>query len=144
MPGFLYLSNLCYPRRNKIMNISPNVDTAHFKELLEKEKLMLEAELESVGRKNPENPQEWDATVADMDTLPADENEVADVLEERGENEAIIASLDEQYRAVKAALQKIEDGKYGICEVGNEPIEVERLEANPSAKTCIKHINENI
>jgi len=36
-------------------------------------------------------------------------------------------------------LKKIEDGTYGICEVGGEEIPEDRLDANPSARTCIEH-----
>jgi len=31
---------------------------------------------------------------------------------------------------------------YGICEVSNEPIPLERLKANPSARTLIEHAEE--
>ena len=31
-------------------------------------------------------------------------------------------------------------GTYGSCEISGEAIEVERLEANPAARTCKAHI----
>ena len=42
---------------------------------------------------------------------------------------------------IDAALEKMEKGTYGICEVCNKPIEEDRLEANPAAKTCKEHMN---
>jgi RNA polymerase-binding transcription factor DksA len=36
-------------------------------------------------------------------------------------------------------LKKIEDGTYGIDEVDGKPIPLERLEANPSAKTKVEN-----
>lgn len=40
---------------------------------------------------------------------------------------------------IDAALKRIEDGKYGICEVDGTPIEFERLQALPWARTHVKH-----
>lgn len=112
----------------------------HFKEKLEKEKARLEIELNSIGRQNPNNPGDWEAVVDDMDVLPADENEVADVFEELEENKSIITQLEEQLRQVDAALAKAEDENFGKCEVCGKDIEEARLEANPSAKTCMEHL----
>jgi DnaK suppressor protein len=38
----------------------------------------------------------------------------------------------------KKALKKIEEGKYGICEKCEGPINPDRLEAFPSATACMK------
>ncbi|MEI6480496.1 MAG: TraR/DksA C4-type zinc finger protein [bacterium] len=113
---------------------------AHFKEKLEKEKARLELELSSIGRRNPNNPSDWEAIVDDLDVLPADENEVADVFEELEENKSIITQLEAQLRQVDSALLKMEDKNFGVCEVCGKDIEDIRLEANPSAKTCMEHI----
>ena len=48
--------------------------------------------------------------------------------------------LEIRYNEVKEALKRIEEGTYGICRVSGEQIEPERLEANPAATTCIKHL----
>lgn len=117
-------------------------DLKYFKDRLVKEKALLEEELATVGRKDPANPKDWQATVDDSQVDTADENEVADVLEEYEEHKAILAQLETQLNEVQAALQKIEDGKYGICEVSGEEIERERLEANPSARTSVKHMRK--
>ncbi|HVG88169.1 MAG: TraR/DksA family transcriptional regulator [Gaiellales bacterium] len=39
---------------------------------------------------------------------------------------------------IEAALQRIEDGTYGICERCGEPIDEARLEALPHATKCIE------
>ena len=116
------------------------VNTQHFKEKLEKEKVRLEVELSTIGRRNTENPNDWEATVDDLDVIPADENEVADIFEELEENKSIITQLEEQLRQVDSALQKIADKTFGVCEVCGKDIEEDRLEANPSAKTCKEHM----
>ena len=119
-------------------------DTLHFKEKLEKEKKLLEEELGTVAKVSPENPEHWDATSGSIEVDAADENEVADKLEELEENEAIIEQLEPQLKEVNAALARIEAENYGVCEVSGEPIETDRLEANPSARTCIAHMNDKL
>lgn len=111
-------------------------DILHFKEKLEKEKTILEDELNSIGRIDPNNPNDWQATSHD-DTDSADENEVADKMEELDGNNTILEKLEPQLDEVKSALEKIKNGTYGICEICGKGIEKERIEANPSARTCM-------
>lgn len=117
------------------------IDYEHFREKLEAEKKLVEQELEKVGRRNPDNLSDWEATPTnDRDTSQADENTVADSIEGYEENVAIVNTLETRYQDVKNALEKLNKGTYGICEVDREEIDVERLEANPSARTCRKHM----
>lgn len=44
----------------------------------------------------------------------------------------------ELLREIDAALQRIEDGTYGICEKTGKPIAKARLEAIPTARLCIE------
>lgn len=112
-----------------------------FKSRLEKELKSVEKELETVGVQNPDNPRDWQAKETAMDVMnaPADANEAADKFEEYNENRAITDTLEVRYNSIKRALEKIDDGTYGICEINGEKIEEERLEANPSARTCLAH-----
>jgi RNA polymerase-binding transcription factor DksA len=50
-----------------------------------------------------------------------------------------LGKLELRFNDIKAALEKIKNGTYGKCEIGGEDIPEERLEANPSAKSCLKH-----
>ena len=110
-----------------------------FKKLLGEEKSKLLKELATIGQKNPSNSKDWEATPTNMDSDSADENEVADTIEEFEENSAILKQLEIQLNDVETALQKIKDGTYGKCGICNEEIPEERLVANPAALTCIKH-----
>ncbi|TSC83701.1 MAG: TraR/DksA family transcriptional regulator [Parcubacteria group bacterium Gr01-1014_17] len=114
--------------------------TKHFEEKLTAELAELKTELESVGRKNPDNPSDWQAMPEKMDTLTADETEIADSLEAFEGNTAILKQLEIRYNEVKAALARVGAGTYGRCEKGGEVIETERLEANPAATTCKAHM----
>ena len=113
-----------------------------FKEKLLRERSLLEDELKSVGKVDSENSSDWKATSGDIETDSADENEVADRFEELEENEIIVSQLEPQLNEVIAALVRIEQNKYGLCAVCGGDIEIDRLEANPSAKTCKKHMHD--
>lgn len=116
------------------------LDTEHFKNKLEMERQELEAELEKIGRKNPDNPSDWEATPPDRDASQADENTVADTISDFEDNNAIVNTLESRYKDVKSGLDKIKHGVYGICQVCKKEIEVDRLEANPAARTCKEHM----
>lgn len=116
------------------------MNTEHFRTRLTEEKARLEAELATVGRKNPSNPNDWEA-VPEETGLEADPNDRADQMEEFGNNNAILVDLEARYNDVLAALARLEEGTYGVCEVSGEEIEAERLEADPAARTCKAHLN---
>ena len=46
-------------------------------------------------------------------------------------------SIREQLASVEHALQKFEDGTYGLCDSCGKPIPPERLEALPQATLCL-------
>jgi RNA polymerase-binding transcription factor DksA len=117
------------------------MDTEYFKEKLEEELFLVEKELNEIGRKNPDNKNDWEAEPADMNVDSADSNETADNIEEFEENTAVLKELETKYNDIKNALEKIEKGTYGICEISGEPIEEYRLIANPAARTCKAHMN---
>ena len=70
---------------------------------------------------------------------PGDLNEAADVIEEFETNSAILKDLEIRFNDVKDALDRLEEGTYGICEIDSKPIPEERLMANSAANTCIEH-----
>ena len=117
-------------------------DLQYFKEKLEKERGNLQDELSTIARKNPDRPDSWDATSGDIEVDNADDNEVADKMEELEENNLIVEQLEQQLKEVDIAMAKIEKNVYGVCEISGETIEKDRLEANPAARTCIKHMKK--
>jgi RNA polymerase-binding transcription factor DksA len=117
-----------------------DIDINYFKDKLEEDLVLIEKELNEVGRKNPDNKNDWEAEPADMNTDSADPNETADNIEEFEGNTAVLKELEARSNDIKDALAKIEGGTYGICEISDEPIEEERLIANPAARTCKKHM----
>jgi RNA polymerase-binding transcription factor DksA len=115
------------------------MDTNYFKTKLEEEKTKLERELSRIARRDPQNPEDWKTKPEDYNIIVSDKNELADTFEESANKEALEVELEDRLNFVNEALKKIEENKYGVCEAGGCPIEKKRLEADPAAKTCIKH-----
>lgn len=114
-------------------------DLEQLKKKLLAEKANLEEELAGIGKRSPNNPNTWEAGTGSMEVDNADDNEVADKLEELEENSGILSQLEGQLIEVVSALDKMEKGTYGLCETCGKPIEKDRLEANPSSRISIKH-----
>ncbi len=115
------------------------IDTTTHKTTLTEEKERLEAELQTLGRRNPSNPNDWEAVPPEGEHA-ADPNDTADLMEGYSENAAILTDLENRYNDVLAALSRIEEGTYGTCAVGGEAIEADRLAADPAARTCKAHM----
>jgi DnaK suppressor protein len=47
--------------------------------------------------------------------------------------------LEAKLRDVERALEKLDEGTYGVCDAGGEPIGQERLDAIPWAVRCVEH-----
>jgi RNA polymerase-binding transcription factor DksA len=73
------------------------------------------------------------------DQHPADQ---ASETFEREKDMAILEQLELDLAEIEAALQRIEDGTYGIDEVTGEPIDPERLDAMPTARTNVRNARD--
>ena len=109
-----------------------------YKTKLEEEKEQLIAELKTIAIQNAETG-DWVAK-PDAITGEADGNVIADTTEEWNERRALMAQLETRYHNVVLALKKFENGTFGICEISDEQIEKDRLDANPAARTCKLHL----
>lgn len=65
-----------------------------------------------------------------VDQHPADEGSE---LFEREKNMAVSATLSRELDEVNIALQKFDNGTYGLCEMCGKPIDERRLKAFPAA-----------
>jgi DnaK suppressor protein len=116
------------------------INTHHFKEKLDIEKKTLEEELGQIAIFNTET-NIWEAT-PDQDMMgEIDDNDAADRFEDFEERSGMVSTLQARLSDVNRALDKIEAGTFGSCEVSNEPIEADRLEANPAARTNKANMN---
>ena len=119
-----------------------HTDTTLLKKKLLEEKALLEKELATIARKNPDHAGDWEAVPEDRGVAPASRDDVADKLESFEENIAITRQLEARFAEVKGALLRLENGAFGICIICHKDVEPERLLANPAALTCKEHLNQ--
>lgn len=119
-----------------------NIHIPKFKSLLEDEKIRIEKELESISAKVGSGENNIEAIQLEVGEDTADREDVAESIESYENNESIVVALRTELSEIDHALGKINlnNETYGVCEVGGEQIEEDRLEANPSARTCKGHI----
>jgi RNA polymerase-binding transcription factor DksA len=72
--------------------------------------------------------------LASYDQHPADQGSETF---EREKDLSILEGLEDELAEIEAALQRVDDGTYGIDEVTGEPIDTARLEAVPTARTNV-------
>jgi RNA polymerase-binding transcription factor DksA len=115
-----------------------------YKKQLEEEKKLLEEELKSIGQVDKTG--DWEATpeseIKSQDV--EDEGDTADRAEDYEERSSTLSVLENRLNDINKALSLIENGQYGICEVCKNKIEEERLNVNPSSRTCENCLEKNI
>lgn len=112
----------------------------NIKENLLAEKLRLEARIKEDDHYDLKKSMSFSTgELSQYDNHPAD---TATDTYERGKDIALFEHINQELEDVEAALEKFENGTYGICEVSGKEIPVERLQAIPTAKTAIEHSKE--
>ncbi|MFA5095555.1 MAG: TraR/DksA C4-type zinc finger protein [Candidatus Paceibacterota bacterium] len=116
------------------------LDKKKIKEKLEKEKEVLLEQLRDIGKLNPET-NEWEAIPEERDSRESDQNDMADRFEDFEARSIMIKALEGRMNSVLSALKGLNRESFGRCEVCKKDIEMDRMEVNPAAKTCKKHLN---
>lgn len=80
--------------------------------------------------------QDSTSELSSFDQHPGD---VATETAEREKDLSVLEHIDAQLREVTDAFQRLDDGRYGICEGTGEPIPDERLEAEPTARYTVEY-----
>ena len=109
----------------------------HFKQML------LEKRREIIGNVNEMQNEalkksRLDAT-GDLSSMPI---HMADIATDNYDQELALGLIDSErklFREIDSALQRIEEGIYGICEGTDKPILKARLEAQPWARYCVEY-----
>jgi len=115
--------------------MTEHLDEGAARERLERERARvgeLITELRSEGLDEEQASQSGDLT--HYNQHPADQGSE---LFEREKDLAILEGLEVDLAEIEAALQRLDEGRYGVDEVTGEPIDPERLEALPAARTNI-------
>jgi len=102
------------------------------------EKDSLEEELASYGRVQSETG-DWQGASVGFSGEEADPLDAADQIEELATNVPLVEELEKRHKDVEDALEKMDEGTYGMCEECGGQIPLDRLEANPAARTCVAH-----
>ena len=87
----------------------------------------MQAQLKELGFADQGSGLNYDSNFADSSQVTA----------ERGEAGRLATELREALDEVEAAIQRLDAGNYGRCEVCGKPIGSARLEAMPAARLCI-------
>lgn len=112
------------------------IDTTLLAELKEKllgEKSRLEAELSRFAKSTGVA----DSYEAQIENIGTDPDENATEVEGYVDDIALESNLENQLKDVSHALEKMEQGTYGICENTGKEISIERLKAYPAARTAL-------
>ena len=112
------------------------IDTTEYRKALEDEKARL---LHAVGFLERENPGSISDELGELAEGGTDNHlgDTATALHDRELDEGLEEGARDTLIEIDAALQRIQDGSYGICEGCGKPIGASRLSAIPWARLCI-------
>jgi RNA polymerase-binding protein DksA len=109
-------------------------DIERFRTILEEERTRVQDAIENLHQENP-------GSIADeTDEAPYQGNHMGDVATATFDREMASTLEDNSTHvldAIDAALHRIDEGTFGLCERCGKPIDPERLEALPWATLCI-------
>lgn len=72
----------------------------------------------------------------ELDPLSADADDQAIQRENDEVIDSIAAATQGELQAIDAALRRLDEGRYGVCEICRNPIEPSRLRALPQTTEC--------
>jgi RNA polymerase-binding protein DksA len=111
------------------------VDTERFRGILEEERQRVQDAISYLHEETPGSLEdETEEIIGNSDNHLGD---TATATLDREIDYSLEENSEHVLRAIDAALRRIEDGTYGICETCGQPISQERLEAIPYATQCI-------
>ena len=110
------------------------------KEKLEKERVVIEKELQNFAKKDEKSKGDWNTRFPKFNGSSGSGllEEAAEEVEEYITKLPIEHSLEIRLRDIDLALGKLEKGQYGKCEKCGQDILKERLEIYPDARHCLK------
>ncbi len=110
------------------------IQTDEFKQRLIEERGRVREALDRLHQDNPGSLEEDTGEVSFYDNHPGD---IATATFDRELDEGLEEGAERRLQQIDAALQRIDDGSYGICAVCGKPITEQRLRAVPWATLCI-------
>ena len=123
--------------RQTVKSKLSSADIEYFKSLLLKKRKELFGDVDSISNEALKKSR-LDAA-GDLSSMPI---HMADIGTDNYEQEFSLDLLDSERKLlveIDRALQRIDQGQYGICEGTGKPIPKTRLEAKPWAKYCVEY-----
>lgn len=107
--------------------------------MLQQEKVKLEKQLKQTEHFGTN--QSLGETTGELSTYDNHPADIGTEQFERGKDIALEEHAALRLDDVKAALERMQQGSYGICTTCEQPIPYERLQAIPTATLCLDHAN---
>ena len=117
------------------------MDKKKIKEKLEQERDELLEQMKNMGKLNPETG-EWETIPEEIQFPESDQNDMADRFEDFEARSSMMRTLEPRLNDILKAIKSLNNDSFGKCKICKHDIEVARLEANPAARTCKKHLEE--
>jgi RNA polymerase-binding transcription factor DksA len=111
------------------------MDKATAARRLEEERTRLQGIREGIQREQDDAIDDAGGELSSFDQHPGDSGTETFEMEK---NVSLLEQVDDELLEVEAAVQRLEQGSYGTCQVCGRPIGDERLEAMPAARFCIE------
>jgi RNA polymerase-binding protein DksA len=112
-----------------------SVDTQYFRGILEEERQRVLDAISYLHEETPGSLAEETEEVAG--TVDNHLGETATATLDREIDYSLEENSEQVLKAIEGALERIDEGTFGICQTCREPISEERLEAIPYATQCI-------
>jgi RNA polymerase-binding transcription factor DksA len=77
--------------------------------------------------------------LSELSSLDQHQGDIGTETFEREKDFSLLEQLEAEVGDLEAALRKIDEGTYGLCEICGREIDGGRLEARPGTRTCIEH-----
>jgi RNA polymerase-binding transcription factor DksA len=126
-------------RPNEAVSPRADLDLDHFRERLMEEKGLAEATIRGTTTSHEDltgsEGMERNELSGSPDNHPAD---IATEVQLREQDDALVRNAHEILVKIDRALQKMDEGTYGICDKTHKPIPIERLEVLPYATLTVE------
>jgi DnaK suppressor protein len=111
------------------------MDKAKARRRLEQERTRLQGIRDNLQREQEEATSDTGGELSSFDQHPGDSGTETFEMEK---NVSLLEQVDDELLEVEAAVQRLERGTYGSCQVCGRPIGDERLEAMPATRFCVE------
>jgi DnaK suppressor protein len=106
----------------------------------QKQRLLdLKKQLIEVGDAAGDDEQRWQAAAGGE---PQDEGDDGDRFAQQANDEAVLSHNETRLVAIDRALEKIDEGTYGLSDSSGDPIPRERLDAVPESCYTVEEAND--